>query len=379
MARFEIEDSGPGMSADELERVFEPFARGSASGGAASGSTGLGLTIARMLTGLMGGELTVTSQPGMGTTFCVRLFLPEMSGEPRGLRVFEAERAGASAQVGLNQVSAHGFGATAAANELVRLAGQGPHQPATTPLPAIGDGRRILCVDNEETDRRLLVDLLVPLGFVIEQADSGEAALARLHGQAEADRPHAILLDLAMPGIDGWTTLARLRDQDLSRAPVAIVSANAFDKLLLAESVDAPRSAAAALQLPGRGEIGVADFFVKPVRVAELVDWLLRRVPAPAAVVPVSPSSMSFAFAPTPIVASFSAAIHAPAPERLQALRAAVDLGHVRGVLTQLDALEAEAPAWAGFVAQARTLARQFQLGAMDALLARAMKETPLA
>lgn len=79
MAHFEIEDSGPGMSPDELARVFEPFARGSAAGqGDSSGGTGLGLTIAKMLVELMGGEMTVQSQPGRGSTFRVRLFLPEL-------------------------------------------------------------------------------------------------------------------------------------------------------------------------------------------------------------------------------------------------------------------------------------------------------------
>jgi CheY-like chemotaxis protein len=278
------------------------------------------------------------------------------------------------------------------------------HQRSATPLFAIGAGRRILCVDNEETDRRLLVDLLSPLGFVIQQAESGEAALALLQGQSEDERPDAILLDLAMPGIDGWTTLARLRDQRLSQAPVAIVSANAFDKLLLAESADAPRSAAANLQLPGRGEIGVADFFVKPVRVAELVDWLLRRLPAaeaaPAAprlapgdtgdtmvqavrtdTLPgqASPARADPASEASVAMAEAARASQPAAVQRLDALRAAVDLGHVRGVLSQLDALEAEAPAWAAFVGQARNMARQFQLGAMDALLVQAMKDLPRA
>ena len=81
MARFEIEDSGPGMTPEELERVFEPFERGSAAGDAASGGTGLGLTIAKMLTDLMGGEMTVASTPGRGTTFRLKLFLPEVRAE----------------------------------------------------------------------------------------------------------------------------------------------------------------------------------------------------------------------------------------------------------------------------------------------------------
>jgi signal transduction histidine kinase len=69
MAHIEVHDTGPGMDAQELERIFEPFTRGSsaASGGAASGGAGLGLTIAKMLTDLMGGELSVTSTPGVGS------------------------------------------------------------------------------------------------------------------------------------------------------------------------------------------------------------------------------------------------------------------------------------------------------------------------
>ena len=74
MAVLEIEDTGPGMDAGELASVFEPFARGSASGG----GSGLGLTISKMLTELMGGEMTARSTPNVGTVFRIRLFLPEM-------------------------------------------------------------------------------------------------------------------------------------------------------------------------------------------------------------------------------------------------------------------------------------------------------------
>jgi signal transduction histidine kinase/purine-cytosine permease-like protein len=78
MARIEIEDSGPGMSDAELARVFEPFVRGSAAGAVAAGGTGLGLTISKMLTDLMGGEMNARSQPGVGSTFSLKLFLPEV-------------------------------------------------------------------------------------------------------------------------------------------------------------------------------------------------------------------------------------------------------------------------------------------------------------
>jgi hypothetical protein len=84
MAVFEIEDTGPGIAAHEIEQIFEPFARGSAVSSTASGGTGLGLTISKMLTDLMGGEMSVqskvatTGDASSGTLFRIRLFLPEV-------------------------------------------------------------------------------------------------------------------------------------------------------------------------------------------------------------------------------------------------------------------------------------------------------------
>ncbi len=77
MAFIEVEDTGVGLSPDELERIFEPFARAAAAAQAVPGA-GLGLTIAKMLTDLMGGQMSVSSQPGIGSTFRVKLFLPEV-------------------------------------------------------------------------------------------------------------------------------------------------------------------------------------------------------------------------------------------------------------------------------------------------------------
>ena len=80
MATLEVSDTGPGMAAEELTRIFEPFARGVGATAGAPGA-GLGLTIAKMLTELMGGEMSVESEAGRGSTFRVRLFLPELHGE----------------------------------------------------------------------------------------------------------------------------------------------------------------------------------------------------------------------------------------------------------------------------------------------------------
>jgi signal transduction histidine kinase/CheY-like chemotaxis protein/purine-cytosine permease-like protein len=314
MAVFEIEDTGPGIAPDEIEHIFEPFARGSETTSGATSGTGLGLTIAKMLTDLMGGELTVTStlasslkpgEPGGGTTFRIKLFLPEARG-------------------------------AVAALEMPRVARTGYR----------GDRRRILIVDNEEVDRSLLATVLQPLGFELMQATSGHEALALVPGFD----PHAILMDLAMPGIDGWATIRAIRAQHLSEAPIAIVSGNAFDKDL-------------------ENDVGITpqDFVLKPVRVHELLDWLgsrlkLEWLEAPQAEAPPSAT-------PTP------ARWVLPDDAHLTALDELVQLGYFRGIVKKLDEIEGENPACASFVAHLRGLARNFQLDAMSGLVRRALND----
>ena len=306
MALISIQDSGPGMTAAELERVFEPFVRGSAAGTAAAGGTGLGLTISKMLTDLMGGEMTVSSTPGQGSTFSLRLFLPEV-------------RATAAGPVALPRPLRSGY--------------EGPR-------------RRILVVDNEEADRMLLADLLQPLGFIIDTAASGEDGLARL---AAGLQPDAIFMDLAMPGIDGWETIRRLRAQGLSQAPLAVVSANAFDQGL-DNDVGLPAS----------------DFLVKPVRLPDLLDWLGAQLHL---------SWTHAAPAARPAEVAPSGPMHYPEPAQLKALQELVGLGYLRGIHRKLDELAAADDRADRFVATLRGLASGFQLDAMNGLLKKALDE----
>lgn len=324
IARIEVLDTGAGLSAGERERIFEPFARGRNADGAdgrqgAQGAdvasagppgAGLGLTIASMLTALMGGELTLASERGAGAVFQVKLFLPEIH-----------DRAAHSGR---------------AREPLVRRGYAGAR-------------RRILAVDNEAPDRELLAQLLVPLGFELRQAASGEQALDLLAG---GYRPQAILMDLAMPGIDGWQTLRRMRalqlpGLDCRAIATAIVSANAFDKALYNEL-----------------EIAPADFIVKPVRHSELLDWLERRLDLhwlPAA--PAAPLPPAAAAPPPP---------DCPGRSTLAALAQAVALGYCRGALAALDDIERQQPAHQAFVQRMRQLARQFQFEAMGRILEQA-------
>ncbi|MDP3288813.1 MAG: ATP-binding protein, partial [Methyloversatilis sp.] len=79
VARFEVADTGPGIAPEDHARIFVPFERSSSGRGLAEPGAGLGLTISRMLTSLMGGELSLASEPGRGSTFSVRLYLREVS------------------------------------------------------------------------------------------------------------------------------------------------------------------------------------------------------------------------------------------------------------------------------------------------------------
>jgi len=297
IARFEIRDTGPGMSATDLDSVFEPFARGSAAQGGREPGSGLGLTIAKMLTELMGGEMRVQSRVGEGTEFRLKLFLP---------------------QCGEASAAAHAF------DEAPRVMRRSD-----------GAAAQVLVVDNEEADRLLLQQRLAPLGFEVSFAASGEQALARLR---EGLQPDAILLDLAMPGIDGWQTLRELRRLGLSGTPVAIVSGNAFDRGL-------------------ENDVGIApeDFLVKPVARGALLEWLGRRLALERV--------ESSASQPVPAEADF-----APDPTALQALREAARMGYPRGVARALERIEADAPG-AAFVVQLRSLAGAFRHEEMLTLL----------
>jgi CheY-like chemotaxis protein len=219
--------------------------------------------------------------------------------------------------------------------------------PRTARIGYLGERKRVLVVDNEEVDRDLLTSLLQPLGFELTCASSGHQCLELL----QTHSPDAIFMDLAMPGIDGWATVRAIRDASLSDAPIAIVSANAFDKGL-------------------DNDVGISadDFIVKPVRVNELLDWLGARLKlewqeAPAPLMPEPP-------APQANEGLLPDASH------LRALDELVSLGYYRGIVRKLDEIEALDPAHAAFVSQLRLLARQFQLDVMTRLIRQGLSES---
>ncbi len=188
VTKIEVQDTGMGIDAHDLERIFFPFERGSAGRKSKETGTGLGLTITLLLTKLMGGNLQVESSLGSGTSFTLQLYLPSITPDPSW-----------------------------------------DDQQLTSLKPIIGyigRKRTLLVVDDQTLQRQLLAGMLLPLGFIIKEAASGRECI----DIAKLSKPDLVLLDLTMDDLDGWETLKTLRTIYSSKElPVLIVSANLFD------------------------------------------------------------------------------------------------------------------------------------------------------
>jgi CheY-like chemotaxis protein len=192
VAEFEVRDTGIGIAPEDLQRVFQPFERGSGSEVRTIPGTGLGLTITQLLTQVMGGEVTVRSAPGQGTTFTVRLLLSE-----------------AMQQAGTEHTRhVRGY--------------RGPR-------------RRILVVDDDPSHVQLMHSLLRPLGFDVESVGTG----AEAPPAAARFQPDLAMVDLSLPDMTGWDVARALRsgkpEQPLR---VLVVSANAHEYLPGSEATD---------------------------------------------------------------------------------------------------------------------------------------------
>ncbi|CAM5764109.1 hybrid sensor histidine kinase/response regulator [Labrys miyagiensis] len=190
IATFAVEDSGSGIPASELERIFEPFERGSHETGLAPNvqpGLGLGLTITKLLVQIMGGEISVASTPGEGSTFQVRMMLST-------------------------------------------IAAVSP--PATVNVKGYAGRRRtILVVDDDADHQDLMRAVLEPLGFGILTARDGPTCLALTEHAA----PDLFILDISMPGMSGWDLARSLRDNAGATAPILMLSANIGESMPAAE------------------------------------------------------------------------------------------------------------------------------------------------
>ncbi len=177
-----VQDTGIGMTEEQCGKLFQEFSQADSSTTRRFGGTGLGLAISRRLCRLMGGDISVQSEVGVGSTFTVLLPAGGLTGVPK-LR-------------------------------------PGVRQPPTLSQP-LGQGQRALIIDDEATSREILSQILLREGFDVVPAESGRQGLQL----AREIRPSIITLDVLMPDLDGWSTLQELkRDEDLQDIPVIMVT-----------------------------------------------------------------------------------------------------------------------------------------------------------
>ncbi len=198
---FEVIDTGCGIAAEEINSLFNAFVQVRTNQQSSEG-TGLGLTISRHFVNLMGGDITVQSKVGQGSTFAFDI----------SVKVAEGMDLPAS-------------------TETRRVLTLAPNQPVY----------RILIVEDHQQNRQLLVELLSPIGFAIHEAQNGQEAIALWSSW----NPHLILMDLRMPVMDGFEAMRQIRNQEKSRqdnrndkkvepTKIIVLTADAFEETKIA-------------------------------------------------------------------------------------------------------------------------------------------------
>jgi len=205
--RFEVQDTGIGIEAETIARLFASFEQADNSTTRKYGGTGLGLAITRHLAELMGGAAGVDSIAGKGSTFWFTVLLAKREGG----------------------------GSDTARSDAVA---------AETAIREAHGGARVLVVDDEPINREVAGMLLEDAGLLVDQAEDGEQAVAMARAASYA----AILMDMQMPRLDGLAATRRLRELSACRdTPIIAMTANAFAE-------DKARCL----------EAGMDDFLVKP-------------------------------------------------------------------------------------------------------------------
>ena len=294
--RFEVEDTGIGISQDKLIDIFAPFEQLNSNTDKYAG-TGLGLTISQNIVRLMNSQIQVESQENLGSKFWFDL---ELS------------------------------------------LGTENSPPASSSKPAcqhhyLQNPQKILIVDDNENNRFLLVGLLQPLGFIVEEAENGAIALEI----AKTFQPDAILTDLAMPVMNGKEMIAKIKQQSqLKNIPIFIISANS-------QTIVQP------------AEIDCDGFLSKPLDLEKLLDLLKNHL------------ELNWQTEATKIIQNVAVApnLDVPSESELAHLLELVSFGDLQAVEEQVNSLVALENKYTGFAKEIKQLAGNFQQNQLESFL----------
>ncbi|MBF0183415.1 MAG: response regulator [Magnetococcales bacterium] len=225
---FQVQDTGIGMSEEQIDRLFNAFSQADASTTRRYGGTGLGLAISRHLVERMGGTLQLVSEPGKGSRFHFQLKLPRVSAAT-------------------------------------------PPEPEQQPLQLVG--LHILITDDHPLARRICSEILAPYQCRVEEATTGEQALTRLLQAVQQRDPFdLVLMDWRMPGMNGLATIHSMRRELGDQAPAAIlITAYGRDEILEPHAMPDP-----------------PHFLMKPVTASSLLQTIAQALGGSSAAQPAS-------------------------------------------------------------------------------------------
>jgi signal transduction histidine kinase/DNA-binding NarL/FixJ family response regulator len=305
--RFQVTDTGMGIAVDDVDKLFQAFEQVGDRRRHAEG-TGLGLTISQQIVQLMGSQIELKSELGVGSDFYFTATLPlatdwvqQLSGDDRRLSGYEGPR------------------------------------------------RRLLVVDDRWENRSVLRHLLEPLGFELDEAENGQQGLEQL----AAHRPDLIITDLAMPVMDGFAMLRQIRQSDQWQQQKVIVSSASVAQLDQQMAIDA----------------GGDDFLAKPIDANQLFQQLAQHLDLQWCYVTLADTEradadagLSLASVVEPAAAQANDPISAiPPVAMLESLLVSARQANLKRLREQLDELVRSQPQYRNFAAPLRQFCKEFK------------------
>lgn len=315
--RFQIEDTGIGMSSEVLEKIFLPFEQVSDSKRNSEG-TGLGLAISQTIATLMGSQIQVESQLGVGSKFFFDVALPIAAEWTQTINSTTGEQL-----VGYQ-----------------------------------GDRQTILVLDDKWENRSVIVNLLEPLGFTVIEAEDGQDGLTK----AIAINPNLIITDILMPVMDGYEFLQQIRQSESLKGIPVIVSSASVSTMDQQQSLDA----------------GGDDFLAKPVQADDLFQMLRKHLQLAwiyQSTVPDNQQERSSTCDPQNNLIPFTL----PPAEDLSQLLLLAQQGRLKRLTEVARTLEQQNSQYAPFVQQLIELSKGFQVAKLEAFIQQLLNEVTYA